>query len=193
MKKYMKLTRLLIVVAVASLFVVGTVFAMGPNGDRVMSANRSANMPGCEFNAQGFMGPVATANGASVNSIADITGMTVEEVRVLCQELQENGQTIIDYLKEQGLYDKWKAAILENTQAKLDVLIENERITEEQADEMLANIEEKIENAPPLNLAVGRSLNAGGRGQGRQSFRGMRRTDRNCILEQDPVAETSTY
>ena len=76
-------------------------------------------------------------------AVAEATGLTIEEVRAALVD----GATIADLLTEhgvdvQGFIDAQVAAI----DARLDEAVANERITQERADEMLANATERLTN-----------------------------------------------
>lgn len=113
-------------------------------------------------------------NGQKIyfNNALELTGLTAEEFRALCLELREEGKTLTDYLKEEGLYDEWKQNLLDKYEERLQPAIENGKITEERASEILTQYEEKLENGTPLNRGnsfntmKGKMNSNNGRGRG---------------------------
>jgi hypothetical protein len=144
----MKFTKVFAVVALVGLFVVGSAFA----ADEI-AQYRNGN------GGAGF---------GSTNMEA-VSGLTSEEIEAYRAENCPDGVSMIENLKEQGLFDEWKEATLADFEARLEVQIENGRITEEEASEILASLSERLEQDPPFNFG-----SIMGRGQGRNSANGAK-------------------
>ncbi|MFP4457717.1 MAG: hypothetical protein ACLFPS_08665, partial [Clostridia bacterium] len=120
----MKLTKVFAVVALVGLFVAGSAFAI----DEVAQIRNGNNGVG-----------IGSTNMGIVSNMSD------EEIEAYRLENCPDGLSMIDNLKEQGLYEEWKENVLSDFNERLEVQVENGRITEEEAAEVLASLEEKIE------------------------------------------------
>ncbi|QOR33901.1 hypothetical protein IMX26_10395 [Clostridium sp. 'deep sea'] len=154
----MKLTKLTVLVAVLCLLVAGSALAWGgPGGNSQQLAAGN------------------TYRNPQANVVAELTGKTVDEVRELCSELQDEGKTIVDYLKEQNLYEEFKTETFSNFEEKFSNAVENGNITQERADELLNQVKDKIDNGTfcngtksGLNLKTRAGKGMGNRGRGRR-------------------------
>jgi len=144
----MKFTKVFAVVALVGLFVVGSAFA----AEEVSQYRNGGNGVGI----------------GSINMEA-VSGLTSEEIEAYRSENCPDGVSMIDNLKEQGLFEEWKEATLADFEERLNYQIENGRITEEEASEMLASLSEKLEQDPPFNFG-----SIMGRGNGRNSLNGSK-------------------
>lgn len=71
-----------------------------------------------------------------------LTGKTVEELK----QMREEGKTIWEAAEEDGVLEEFKDNIYEDAKEKLDAAVEDGRLTQEEADEKLAYLEEKLES-----------------------------------------------
>jgi hypothetical protein len=98
--------------------------------------------------------------------VTDLTDLTAEE----CYDLRASGMTYGEIAEQYGVYDAFYDAMQTEREARLDALVEDGRLTEDQADEMLENCDP--DNPQYLmqgyGMGFGRSQNAGlgGRGNG---------------------------
>ncbi len=144
----MKLTKVFAVVTLVGLFVVGSAFAA-----EEAAQHRNGN----------------SGVGFGSTNMEAVSGLTSEEIEAYRLENCPGGLSMIDNLKEQGLYEEWKESVLSDFNERLQVQIENGRITEEEAAEVLASLADKIEQGPPFNFG-----NVMGRGQGKNLANGTR-------------------
>ena len=80
----------------------------------------------------------ADASGGPAGIFASEKGITVEEA----YEMKvEKGVSFGELAKEEGVYDEFVAAALLRKEAILEALVEEGRLTQEEADEILANFE----------------------------------------------------
>lgn len=89
-------------------------------------------------------------------NVLELTGLSKEEFEQVCKDLKAEGKTLVDYLKEQGIYNEWKANLISEYESKLDSAVENERITEERAAELKEKLEQRIEDGKVFNLGIHR-------------------------------------
>lgn len=97
----------------------------------------------------------ASAYGTPAEAAAGLTGRTLESVT---EEKVENGKSYGTIADEAGKLDEFKAEMLEMKKALLEKKVADGVLTQEQADEILAAIEE--------NLASCDGTGAGSCGQG---------------------------
>jgi uncharacterized glyoxalase superfamily protein PhnB len=90
------------------------------------------------------------------DNVLELTGLSKEDFVQVCKDLKEEGKTLVDYLKDQGLYEEWKTNLISEYENKLDLAVENERITEERAAELKEKLEQRIEDGKALNLGIHR-------------------------------------
>ena len=158
----MKITKLSVLVIALCLLVAGSALAWGGNGRNLTVEERQQL---CN----------QSSVGRHVDIISELTGKTAEEVRDLCSQLREDGQSIADYLKEQGLYEDYKEKAYSSFEEKVNAAVENGKLTEEKATEVLKQIKDKIEdgtlhNGTGAGLKINRNFGSGkgqrGRGKG---------------------------
>jgi hypothetical protein len=105
--------------------------------DAVIAAIKAARPEGGlrhHFMGRGVFGDVFSA-------AAEAIGVDVEDLRSALRD----GQTIAEIAEEHGVeVDAVVDAMVAATKTALDEAVQNERITQEQADEMLANAEERL-------------------------------------------------
>lgn len=100
------------------------------------------------------------SGNSNINSdLLELTGLDRDEFRDLCTELKEDGKTMVDYLKDQGLYDEWKSIVLDKFEEKIINGIENNRITEEKATQLREQLEQKLEEGKLINMGNKNHLN----------------------------------
>ncbi len=79
--------------------------------------------------------------GKHLDPLAEILGMDVEALR----EALQGGSTLADVATEQGVaVDTVVDAIVDAKTERLETAVENGRITQEQADERLVDLEERV-------------------------------------------------
>lgn len=86
-----------------------------------------------------------------IQAAAGLTGKTIEEV----SEARKNGQTLAQYVDQFGKLEEFQAEVLEQKREMIQARIEAGRITQEQGDAILKNMEENQENC---NLTGGNQL-----------------------------------
>ncbi|WP_147533431.1 DUF2680 domain-containing protein [Bacillus marasmi] len=114
------------------------------------------------------MGMGMQFGGEMHETVADVLGMTVYEL----QAARSEGKTIADLATEKGIStDDLVAKLVEVRKANLDQLKKEGKITQEQMDRMLTNMESRmkamIENgggASPLNGNCGGKMGQNGQG-----------------------------
>ncbi len=112
--------------------------------------------------ADAFKAPAAIA--------AELTGKTVTEVT----EARQDGKTYGTQASEAGKLDEFKTQMLEAKKLILDQRVKDKRLTQAQADEIMAAIDANMANCDgtnPGNSQIGRKMGAGfgggmGMGQG---------------------------
>lgn len=148
----MKLTKIISVIAIVGLLVVGTAFAATDIGDTIV--NRWSRRDFSDRENYGY------------TRMMDLTGLDEEEIEEYRLENCPAGISMIDYLEDEGLYEEWKEDMLANLEDRLDYQIENGLITQEEAKELLADYNQRIEEGPPFYFG-----NMRGRGRGYRGFR----------------------
>lgn len=120
-----------------------------------------------------------TAFAASIydtpaQAVAGLTGRTEESV---IDERAETGSTYGTIADEAGKLEEFKDAMLEIKKDRLAESVESGRLTQEQADEVLARIEANLENCDGTgSQRIGQAAGAGfggGNGQGQGNGQGM--------------------
>jgi hypothetical protein len=131
--------KIIAIVAVFSLFVVGGALAF--NGGNGISSFG-------EF-------------GRGMTHMSSLTGRSLEDIAELKGSGCIGGTSMIDSLKEEGLYDEWKENMLKGFEEQLAYQVENERITEEEAVQLLEDLSDRIEEGPPFAFGhvMGRGRN----------------------------------
>jgi polyhydroxyalkanoate synthesis regulator phasin len=80
--------------------------------------------------------------GAGLTAAADALGMTEEELRTA---LQEDGATLAQVAGDQGVaVDDLVAALVQAAQERIAEAVEEGRLSQEEADELLADLEDRI-------------------------------------------------
>jgi hypothetical protein len=133
----MKITKIVSVIAIVGILVVGTAFAATDEDSFLNRWNRRD----IEYDDSQY--------GYGYHHMRDLSGLTDEEIEQYRSENYPYGETMIDYLKEQGLYEDWKENMLENFEFRLGYQVENNYLTQEEADELLQDYEQRIEEGPP--------------------------------------------
>ena len=136
---YKKLSIITLVVLALSLVTVGSVFAQGntpENPGETVEGPRD-NRPGRPFDGpQGR--PVQRPERST--AVADALGMTAEEMR----EALQSGQTIEELAAEKGI--DLQTIVLEEFTSHMQTAVEEGRLTQEEADEKLADFIDQIES-----------------------------------------------
>jgi len=94
--------------------------------------------------------------GAKAEAIAEVLGLTVEDLRAARQD----GQTLAEIAGDD--VDTLIAAMVDAMTERINTAVENGRITQEQADEKLAGLEEKV--TEKVNAEPGERGERGNRG-----------------------------
>jgi uncharacterized protein YidB (DUF937 family) len=113
---------------------------------------------------------------AHLETMAEALGMTTEE---LVSELQD-GKTVAEVAEAQGVdLDTVVDAVLAEIEERLDTLVEEGRLTQEQADERLENARERVtermnNSPPPAGMGPGAGMaDESGAGSFQRPGRGM--------------------
>ena len=131
----MKKTRIAIVAAlVLVLAVVGVAAAQSDPPENPADTGESTGFP-WKNNADG-----QGRRAARINGLAEVFGMTVEELKA---ELS-SGKTVAELAKEKGI-DLQQMAVDKLTE-RLQQAVDNGRLTQEEADQKLAEMQAKIES-----------------------------------------------
>lgn len=105
--------------------------------------------------------------GASVNDVADFLGMSVDELRAAMAD----GQSLAQVADSQGVgADKLKEYLVGQVEESVAQAVKDGRITQTQADEILANAPDRIEQM--INQEGSLCPWGGGRGHWRGGFGG---------------------
>ncbi len=146
----------LMLVLVAGLAMSGLALAQ-TEGDSTDETTESAEDAGPRFHRRG---------GHVVGTAADVIGI---EVADLIEALQEDGATLVSVAEANGSSgDAIVAAVVEQLTERLDEAVAEERLTQEEADEKLADATERIQE---LVETENPQLRGGpGRGHGARSF-----------------------
>ena len=105
----------------------------------------------------------AATTASNLDVLADATGKSVEAL----VENREEGETLGSIAAEEGKLEEFKAGMLENRKAVIAQRVEEGRLTQEEANEIQATMEENIANCD----GTGTGMNLGqenGLGFGRQ-------------------------
>ncbi|MDF9866513.1 hypothetical protein OKW22_000064 [Bacilli bacterium PM5-3] len=78
----------------------------------------------------------AAENQTPMYSCAKITGKTIEEIRAE----RKSGKTCAMIAKEANKLTEFKSAVYKNKKSRLDDMVKNGNISQEKADEILANV-----------------------------------------------------
>ena len=177
----------LAVLLVVSLVAAGAVLAQTPTPNRPDSFVDEDGDGICDICGQagqgrkgwGMMGPGGRWNGVTlIGAIADALDMTVAEVQAEVAEGKTLRQVIVAHEGDpEAIVNTFVAA----RKAALDELVADGKLTQEQADQMLANMKaQALRHLDETNLSCGTGVcgrGAGGRGRygvGRMSTRGGR-------------------
>jgi len=123
-------------------------------GERMKTALENATGDGCRLLGAGFHAWGRHAAGADwihdwATAAADTLGLSVDE---LASDLR-SGKTLMEIAEAQGVaYEDVSQAIIGAAKADLDALVAADRITQDRADELLAQLTSKLESGefPPL-------------------------------------------
>jgi hypothetical protein len=110
-----------------------------------MRGGPQGGMPGQNggpgFGQRGGFGPGMMGGGEVFSLLEEYTGLSVDELR----DALQSDQTIADLIAANDLnVDDFTAAALEQISTQLDAAVEAGRLTEEQAAEQLAQVEENL-------------------------------------------------
>lgn len=167
MKKVLAIGIMALTVAVAGLFVVGAVFAQEPD----TTAEKSQTP---WFWQRGWHG-IQALGGIVSDAVADLLGMTPEEILAG----QINGKTLEEMADEKGITEEEISnAVYAAIQERLDQAVSDNLITEEQAEQFLSNLEERIAGPRP-----GDRDGQPGRPEGRVSGFGMAPAAKGTITD----------
>ena len=140
MKRYLRIVSIVLAVTVLLSLVLSTaVSAQGPGGSGGRGPQR-----GGRATKDGFPGDrpglVRTDKGIQLSVIADLLGITVEEL----QEALEGGATVRDLLDEAGIDAETVQQALEAARIEaIEQAVEDGELTQEQADRLLERMAEK--------------------------------------------------
>ena len=169
-------------VAILGSTVVGSALAQGPTPAQVPSPVAPT---GLGLRLGGRAGGPAWGGQATLDVVSKLTGLKVEEI----QDLRQDGKSLAQIAQAKGIAtDKLVTAILAAKKAVVDGLVKDGKLTQVQADAMIANMATQVETAvmrttvAPVNgrgggacLGAGPSASLGTVAPG-QGFRGGRGT-----------------
>ena len=139
-----------------------TGIAVAQTGEDTEPADPGTDESSEQFGPRGRFGRGHHRGGNPVGTVAELTGLTAQEV---IDQVSEAGTSIADVAAANGSSgDEVIAAMLANLSERLEEKVADERLTQEEADEKLAGAEERITevvNDPDAELR------RGGRGPGR--------------------------
>lgn len=117
--------------------------------------------------------------GSMSEQIAKALGMTMDELR----SARVEGKSVADLAKEKGVNeDKLVADLLQTRKSELEQLVKDGKITQEQMNAMMNQMESNIEEAIQRNT-VG-SMNGQGRQKGMGQGRGWNNNSNNQQIQQ---------
>jgi len=144
--------------------------------------------------------------GINNDAVLDLLGMTQAEIR----EARQAGQSLVEIAAEQGVTeDQLVATILAEKKAVLDEKVAAGNMTQNEADQMLIRMEERIREqvnrteAGPNNAQITRGMGqfgtgpgdremGQGQGQGRGQGKGQARGNNgDCAVDDSTAAQTS--
>ena len=117
---------------------------------------------------RGMDGVGAARLGDAVALYADVSGVSVDDIRAA---LQEDGTTIFQLADDAELLDELKAAMLDASEARIYAMLEDRKITDDQAADMKAKAEETISGIT-ADTQMGSQGGGMGGGPGRQGGQG---------------------
>lgn len=142
---------------------------------------------GAGMGTRGMMGK--NFAGAMPEVIAEELGMTVDEL----QAARNEGKSVADLAEAKGVkVDALVAKMVESRKADLEQLVKDGKMTQEQMDTMLKNMESMMENAierdtvGPVNGGKNGMMN-GGNGPMNGSKGGMMNGGKNCSENGGPL------
>lgn len=140
-----------------------------------MEADETDAVPPLRGGGTGFgMGAPRTN---PVELYSQISGLSADEIREAC-----NGESSVYAIADEaGLLDELKAAMIEDANAKIDELVADGRITDDKADELKANSEEKINSITAESMPPMQGLRPG-QGQGKRQGKGNGLGNLECLV-----------
>lgn len=119
--------------------------------------------------AGGMRGPGGGAGFQAIGQVAEFLGLTPAEMRAAVQEYD----TLADIAAANGSSgEELVAFLLEKLESHLAIAVENGRITQEQADERLADAETQLTDMVNGEIPTPPAGRPGGRGPGGRGFGG---------------------
>lgn len=100
----------------------------------------------------------AAAYGSPAEAVAGLTGKTLDDV---IAEKSETGKTYGQLANDAGVLDEFKAALLEMKKDILAAKVDEGKLTQEQADEILAAIAENQANCDGTGAKIGQRYGVG--------------------------------
>lgn len=123
--------KILALIAVMSLLVVGGAIAGSSDNLRVSN-----------------WGPF----GRGMTHMANLSESSLEEITELKGTFCQSGTSMIDALKDEGLYETWKSNILETFEEQIANQIEQGQLSPEEAQQILNSLAERIDEGPPFGF-----------------------------------------
>ena len=160
----MKTIRKIVAVGLAALLIVGggvSAFAQGGNGAKLNQATNQTNV-NTRLNRGG---------STLAQKVAELTGRTVESV---IQERTTTQKTYGTIANEAGKLEEFKDVMLAEKKARVQELVNLGRMTQDQANEFLTNLEQNMVNCDGTG-SQGLGKNAGGLGMGQGKVGGQGR------------------
>jgi hypothetical protein len=117
----------------------------------------------------------ASAYSSPAEATADLTGMTLDEVKAL---RLETGDSYCEIAEEAGKLDEFKAAVLEIKKDSIEDRVANGTLTQERATEMILKIEQDQINCDGTGQQ--NHVGAGQAGMGQNNGTGQQNRDGTC-------------
>lgn len=122
------------------------------------------------FASMGLVALASSLGDTPAEVYANLKGITVEEA----VEERQDGSTYGELAEDAELFEEFKAAMLESKAAQLDALVEEGKITREEADALIEQMTEYCDGNPGNARHLMREYMRGNNGKGRGYGRGGR-------------------
>lgn len=132
-----------------------------------MDTDETDAVPPLRGGGRGFGMGAPRANAVELYS--QISGLSIDEIRETC----DGESSVYAIADEAGLLDQLKAAMIKDANLRIDILVEDGRITEEQAAEMKADSEESISSISAETVTPRMQGPRAGQGQGKRQGTGL--------------------
>jgi len=143
MKKWMKVTGIVVAVAIVGVLIVSAVaLAQGPDGQDTFPPADGWQKRGGPFDGRGMRHDP----GPELDVLTEALGMSAEDLHAALAD----GQTLPEIAEAQGVdWADVEATLLSAAEEKLAQAVEDGKLTQEQADTMLEKLQERDWSAAP--------------------------------------------